>query len=139
MRPPTPPPEQLRWDPTRVSRLRQIKAAKCTLQAACSSKSSQLVDCVLLLLLLQCVRLRYCTREELYDGFQDEESSHVLQEMYNRYSLLHYLLSCSATAALRSQMSAATTRHPPNLKAATFSPTARPGWLLSSSATFPQT
>ncbi|MPC37031.1 hypothetical protein E2C01_030504 [Portunus trituberculatus] len=49
--------------------------------------------------LLQHVRLGYCTMEELYDGFHGQECDHCVR--YNRHSLLHYLLSCTATADLK--------------------------------------
>ncbi len=49
--------------------------------------------------LLQRVRLGYCTREELYDDFQGQECDHCGR--HSRHPLVHYLLSCPATAALR--------------------------------------
>ena len=49
--------------------------------------------------LLQRVRLGFCTREELYDGFEGRECEHCGR--HSRRPLLHYLLSCPATAALR--------------------------------------
>ncbi|XP_076043547.1 uncharacterized protein LOC143026662 [Oratosquilla oratoria] len=49
--------------------------------------------------LLQRVRLGYCTREELYDGFQGQQCDHCGR--HSRHPLLHYLLSCPATEALR--------------------------------------
>ncbi|XP_045132191.1 uncharacterized protein LOC123516654 [Portunus trituberculatus] len=49
--------------------------------------------------LLQCVRLGFCTKEELYDGFEGQECEHCGRQ--SRRPLLHYLLSCPATAALR--------------------------------------
>lgn len=51
--------------------------------------------------LLQRVRLGFCAREELYDGFQGQECYHCGRN--SRHPLLHYLLSCPATAALRTQ------------------------------------
>lgn len=49
--------------------------------------------------LLQRVRLGYCTREELYADFQGQECAHCGR--YSSHPLLHYLLACPATAALR--------------------------------------
>ncbi|XP_076032418.1 uncharacterized protein LOC143020145 [Oratosquilla oratoria] len=66
--------------------------------------------------LLQRVRLGYCTREELYDGFQGQQCGR-----HSRHPLLHYLLSCPATEAL--QPTPQTPTHPAE------------GSLLSSRAT----
>ncbi|XP_063854131.1 uncharacterized protein LOC135096523 [Scylla paramamosain] len=49
--------------------------------------------------LLQRVRLGYCTREQLYDDFRGQECDHCGR--HSRHPLVHYLLSCPATAALR--------------------------------------
>ncbi|KAG0712078.1 hypothetical protein GWK47_019233 [Chionoecetes opilio] len=49
--------------------------------------------------LLQCVRLGYCTREELQEDFEGQECDHC--EKHTRRPLVHYLLSCPATAPLR--------------------------------------
>ncbi|MPC39679.1 hypothetical protein E2C01_033224 [Portunus trituberculatus] len=49
--------------------------------------------------LLQCVRLGFCTKEELYDSFEGQECEHCGRQ--SRRPLLHYLLSCPATATLR--------------------------------------
>ncbi|MPC60427.1 hypothetical protein E2C01_054472 [Portunus trituberculatus] len=49
--------------------------------------------------LLHCIRLGFCTKEELYDDFEGQECEHCGRQ--SRYPLLHYLLSCPATAALR--------------------------------------
>ncbi|XP_063887725.1 uncharacterized protein LOC135115154 [Scylla paramamosain] len=49
--------------------------------------------------LLQRVRLGYCTREQLYDDFRWQECDHCGR--HSRHPLVHYLLSCPATAALR--------------------------------------
>ncbi|XP_063885546.1 uncharacterized protein LOC135113854 [Scylla paramamosain] len=46
------------------------------------------------------VRLGYCTREQLYDGYQGQECENCGR--HSRHLLVHYLLSCPATAALRS-------------------------------------
>ncbi|XP_050724058.1 uncharacterized protein LOC127002289 [Eriocheir sinensis] len=50
--------------------------------------------------LLQRVRLGYSTREQLQDGFQGQECAHCGR--HSRRPLVHYLLSCPATARLRS-------------------------------------
>ncbi|KAG0729666.1 hypothetical protein GWK47_029861 [Chionoecetes opilio] len=49
--------------------------------------------------LLQRVRLGYCTREELQEDFEGQVCDHC--EMHTRRPLVHYLLSCPATAPLR--------------------------------------
>ncbi|XP_050709221.1 uncharacterized protein LOC126994012 [Eriocheir sinensis] len=49
--------------------------------------------------LLQRVRLGYSTREQLQDGFQGQECAHCGR--HSRRPLVHYLLSCPATARLR--------------------------------------
>ncbi|KAG0716376.1 putative RNA-directed DNA polymerase from transposon BS [Chionoecetes opilio] len=49
--------------------------------------------------LLQRVRLGYCTREELQEDFEGQECDHC--EKHTRRPLVHYLLSCPATAPLR--------------------------------------
>ncbi|XP_050703623.1 uncharacterized protein LOC126989089, partial [Eriocheir sinensis] len=55
--------------------------------------------------LLQRLRLGYCTREELYDGFDGRICEHC--EERARRPLVHYLLSCPATARLRPAPAAA--------------------------------
>ncbi|XP_050715642.1 uncharacterized protein LOC126998207 [Eriocheir sinensis] len=50
--------------------------------------------------LLQRVRLGYSTREQLQDGFQGQECAHCGR--HSRLPLVHYLLSCPATARIRS-------------------------------------
>ncbi|KAG0695065.1 hypothetical protein GWK47_027065 [Chionoecetes opilio] len=45
------------------------------------------------------VRLGYCTREELQEDFEGQVCDHC--EMHTRRPLVHYLLSCPATAPLR--------------------------------------
>ena len=49
--------------------------------------------------LLQRLRLGYCTREELADDFDGRECDHCGTR--TRRPLVHYLLSCPATARLR--------------------------------------
>ncbi|KAG0728832.1 hypothetical protein GWK47_031658 [Chionoecetes opilio] len=49
--------------------------------------------------LLQRVRLGYCTREELQEDFFFNDTATT--EIYTRRPLVHYLLSCPATAPLR--------------------------------------
>ncbi|KAG0710428.1 hypothetical protein GWK47_022828 [Chionoecetes opilio] len=49
--------------------------------------------------LLQRVRLGYCTREELQEDFEGQECVHCGK--HTRRPLVHYLLSCPATAPLR--------------------------------------
>lgn len=49
--------------------------------------------------LLQRVRLGFCTRQELQDDFQGQECDHCGR--LSRHPLVHYLLSCPATAPLR--------------------------------------
>ncbi|MPC62979.1 hypothetical protein E2C01_057071 [Portunus trituberculatus] len=46
--------------------------------------------------LLQRIRLGFCTKEELYDGFEGQECEHCGRQ--SRRPLLHYLLSCPVTA-----------------------------------------
>ncbi|XP_050706570.1 uncharacterized protein LOC126991941 [Eriocheir sinensis] len=55
--------------------------------------------------LLQRLKLGYCTREELYDGFDGRICEHC--EERARRPLVHYLLSCPATARLRPAPAAA--------------------------------
>ena len=52
---------------------------------------------------LQRVMLGYLTREELYDGFQGQECGHCGR--HDRQPLVHYLLSCLVTDALRAAQS----------------------------------
>lgn len=49
--------------------------------------------------MLQRLRLGYCTREELYDGYEGRECEHCGSRQWR--PLLHYLLYCPATASLR--------------------------------------
>ncbi|MPC52330.1 hypothetical protein E2C01_046195 [Portunus trituberculatus] len=65
-------------------------------------------------LLLQRVRLGYCTREELYDGFKGQECAHYCTTF------------CPVWLPLSSDSTATT--HPACMKAKAFSPTAR--WHL---------
>ena len=50
-------------------------------------------------MLLQRVRLGYCTREQLSEDFEGQECAHCGR--HSRLPLVHYLLSCPATARLR--------------------------------------
>ena len=49
--------------------------------------------------LLQRARLGYCIREQLGEDFEGQECAHC--ERHSRLPLVHYLLSCPATARLR--------------------------------------
>ena len=49
--------------------------------------------------LLQRVRLGFCTREQLSEDFVGQECAHCGR--HSRHPLVHYLLSCPATARLR--------------------------------------
>ena len=71
-------------------------AAANAYQALAASQQQPRADGVL----LQRVRLGYSTREKLYDGFSGQECGHCGR--HDRQPLLlHYLLSCPATAVLR--------------------------------------
>ena len=60
--------------------------------------------------LLQRLRLGYCTREQLRPDFEGQECVHCGR--FTRRPLVHYLLSCPATARLRPAPAAAAATQP---------------------------